>query len=43
LRVDGRDYRIDMRQHSKKLALADDRTVTASIGLDWTRIFPLMA
>ena len=26
LRVDGRDYRIDLRQHSKKLASADDRT-----------------
>jgi hypothetical protein len=26
LRVDGRDYRIDLRQHSKKLALADERT-----------------
>ena len=26
LQVDGRDYRIDVRQHSKKLALADDRT-----------------
>ena len=26
LRADGRDYRIDLRQHSKKLALADERT-----------------
>lgn len=26
LRVDGRDYRIDLRQQSKKLALADERT-----------------
>jgi len=26
LRVDGREYRIDLRQHSKKLASADDRT-----------------
>jgi hypothetical protein len=26
LRVEGRDYRIDLRQHSKKLALADERT-----------------
>ena len=26
LRVDGRDCRIDLRQHSKKLASADDRT-----------------
>ena len=26
LRVDGRDYRIDLRQHSKTLALADERT-----------------
>jgi len=25
-RVDGRDYRIDLRQHSKKLALAGERT-----------------
>ena len=26
LRVDGRDYRIDLRQHSTKLASADERT-----------------
>ena len=26
LRVDGREYRIDLRQHSKKLASADDKT-----------------
>jgi hypothetical protein len=26
LKVDGKDYRIDLRQHSKKLALADERT-----------------
>ena len=26
LRVDGRDYRIDLRLHSKKLALANERT-----------------
>ena len=26
LRVDGRDYKVDLRQHSKKLATADDRT-----------------
>ena len=26
LRIDGRDYRIDLRQHSKKLALAGERT-----------------
>ena len=26
LRVDGRDCRIDLRQHSKKLASADERT-----------------
>lgn len=26
LRVDGRDYRIDVRQYSKKLAAADERT-----------------
>ena len=26
LTVDGRDYRIDLRQHSKKLAAADQRT-----------------
>jgi hypothetical protein len=26
LKVDGREYRIDLRQHSKKLAAADQRT-----------------
>ena len=26
VRVDGRDYRIDLRQHSKKLAFSDERT-----------------
>ncbi len=26
LRIDGRDYRIDLRQHSTKLASADERT-----------------
>jgi len=26
VRVDGRDYRIDLRQHSKKLASTDERT-----------------
>ena len=26
LKVDGREYRIDLRQHSKKLASADERT-----------------
>jgi hypothetical protein len=26
LKVDGRDYRIDLRPHSKKLASADERT-----------------
>ena len=26
LRVDGREYRIDLRQHSKKLTSADDKT-----------------
>mgnify|MGYP001233655258 FL=1 len=26
LSVDGKDYRIDLRQYSKKLAAADDRT-----------------
>jgi Protein of unknown function (DUF2442) len=26
LRVDGRDYKIDLRQQSKKLAFADERT-----------------
>jgi len=26
LKVDGTDYRIDLRQQSKKLALADERT-----------------
>ena len=26
LRVDGRDYKVDLRQHSKKLATAEDRT-----------------
>ena len=26
LKVDGRHYRIDLRQHSKKLASADERT-----------------
>ena len=28
LKVDGREYRIDLRQHSKKLAAADQRTKT---------------
>ena len=26
LRVDGRDYKVDLRQYSKKLATAEDRT-----------------
>lgn len=26
LKVDGRNYKIDLRQHSKKLASADERT-----------------
>jgi len=26
LRIDGKDYRIDLRQYSKKLAAADERT-----------------
>ena len=26
IRVDGKDYRIDLRQYSKKLAAADERT-----------------
>ena len=44
LNVDGRDYRIDMRQHSKKLAAADPSTKThfelspSGYGIHWPEL-----
>ena len=44
LRVDGRDYRIDLRLHSKKLALADERTKmnfevsSSGYGIHWPEL-----
>ena len=44
LTVDGRDYRIDLRQHSKKLASADERTKMnfkvspSGYGIHWPEI-----
>ena len=44
LRVDGKDYRIDLRQHSKKLALADERmkmnfeVSPSGYGIHWPEI-----
>jgi len=44
LKVDGRDYRIDLRRHSKKLALADHRTKTnfevspSGYGIHWPEL-----
>ena len=44
LKIDGREYRIDLRQHSKKLAAADQRTKEnfelspAGYGIHWPEL-----
>jgi len=44
LKVDGKDYRIDLRQYSKKLASADERTKTnfevspSGYGIHWPEL-----
>ena len=43
-KVDGRDHRVDLRQHSKKLASADDRIKTnfevspSGYGIHWPEL-----
>jgi hypothetical protein len=44
LKVDGRDYRVDLRQHSKKLASANERTKMnfqvspSGYGIHWSEL-----